>query len=105
MTKTQKQIIEEVRKEFGINEREWYYSCFEGDYVPNMIERALQKQHKEIFKEYFSHCNKLMKHQKDIHTFICEVCGYKEWYPDRIGDKLQREEELKFLKNLDIITQ
>ena len=50
LEKRSRKIVEEVRKEFGIKEREWNYLCFEGDYVPNMIKSALKLQREDELK-------------------------------------------------------
>ena len=34
-----------------------------------------------------NNCNVKMIHLKGIHTYQCPSCGYKEWYPERLGDK------------------
>ena len=43
-------------------------------------------------------CKIPMKHQKEIHTFVCKKCFYREWYPYRQGDDIlqvkQRTDEI-----------
>ena len=52
-----------IRKEFGINYREYYYMCFEGSYVPEFIEFALAAKDKQIRQ-------KVENLKKEIRTYI-----------------------------------
>lgn len=43
-----KDIIEATRKEFDIKKGYWEHECFNGSYVPEMIEFALDKKCKQV---------------------------------------------------------
>lgn len=47
-----------------------------------------QNEIKELKKAVWicPRCKISLKHRREIHTFICPKCNYREWYPYRIGD-------------------
>ena len=59
------------------------------DFVNFKVKQGRELERDIIFKnEIFScpKCKVSMKHLKEIHTFKCQKCQHKEWYPDRIFD-------------------
>lgn len=69
-----------LKWEIDLNVKVWWETY--GEKAFNLgIQKALE--------EYYScpKCKIVMEHQKGVHTFVCNKCGYKEWYPFRIGDE------------------
>ena len=76
--------------------------CYQGDTITleayeetqvkptqEQFKAVADKARKEVFEsEVFGcpKCNIPMKHLKEIHTFECQKCKYREWYPYRIFD-------------------
>jgi len=55
---------------------------------------------KEEFGYPCTKCGKIMKHQKEIHTFNCE-CGERIWYVDRLGDVTINDVRKEFNKKVE----
>lgn len=49
---TNKEIIEKVRKTFKVNKREWENLCFEGCYIREYLEEALNLKEKDLTKQF-----------------------------------------------------
>jgi hypothetical protein len=73
-----KEILEQTRKEFKINTREWEHLCFEGSYVPEIVEYALSVQKAEIRKKLLLKLEQINKHGCQMDKQDIEECFKEE---------------------------
>ena len=86
--KTNQQIREEILKEIDVAD---FHKELPTEYFKDLtlaIDLALLKKAEDgCLHEWLCPIDKtVMEHQKEIHTFVCPKCQYREWYPQRIGD-------------------
>ena len=65
----EKALHKKIRDEFKIDFREYYYLCFEGSYVPEIIEFAIKEQQakiKELEKEVIKYKSMTYDNFKDF---------------------------------------
>jgi len=55
---------------------------------------------KEEFGYPCPKCGKIMQHQRQIHSFICE-CGEKVWYVNRLGDVTINDVRKEFMRKVE----
>jgi hypothetical protein len=86
-----KEILEKTRMEYNIPSREWEHECFEGFYVPEICQFAMDKARLAGRDEFFSKC----KGTKDLYdkgySDAKIVSGFKHAEKNKYIEKLEKE--------------